>query len=64
MAKGITSRMKGFRALPLGSQGKVEFKVYQVIARVSAAGLSTTAAGGQAALEIMHCFFPPVLLLK
>lgn len=56
--------MKGVRALPLGSQGKVEFKVYQMIERVSTAGLSTRAAGGQAALEIMYCFLPPVLLLK
>lgn len=54
VVKGIPSRIKGFRALPLGSQEKVGFKVCQMIERVSTAGPSTRAAGGQTAVEIMY----------
>lgn len=34
VVKGMPSRIKGFRALPLGSQEKVGFKVCQMIERV------------------------------
>lgn len=53
VAKGITSIMKGFRALRLGSQGKVEFEVYPVLEEYAQQG----SVGGllEARLPWRHC---------